>query len=1091
MNKCLLLWISVAMLLSCTKEQKENPALFFQKISADSSGVDFANILTETRDQNILDYLYYYNGGGVSIGDINNDGLPDIYFTGNQIKNKLYLNKGDLKFEDITAKAGVAGTANWNTGTAMADVNGDGLLDIYVCAVVGINGFMGYNQLFINNGDLTFKERAKEYGLDFENYSSQAAFFDVDNDGDLDMYLLNHAIHTANSFGMANIREKRVSESGDKLLINESGKFIDRSEEAGIYGGANSYGLGIATSDFNNDGFTDIYVSNDFHEDDYYYLNNDDGTFTECLKTNFGHISRFSMGSDAADINNDGFIDLITLDMLPEEESILKTSAKDDNVDTDRMRIERLGYHPQYSRNMLQINQNGKYFAETGLLSGVAASDWSWGALFADYDQDGYQDLFISNGIPRRPNDLDYIKYSSTDQVRQKLETTNLIDERAINKMPSGKVTNYIYSGAPDALFTNQSKNWIANDSLPATGSAYADLDNDGDLDLVTNNINAPASIYENKGATGSFLKLKFKDTIRNTFAIGTKAIAFSNGKLQYRQLYTTKSWQSSSEPTIHFGFKEGQKLDSLLIVWPDQKAEILYDIALDQTLTLNPSAVRFPIDLKNYFGNVNTQIFFKVADNLGIDYAPVENEYSDFGTQKLLLHKLSDQGPGVSVGDINKDGLDDIIFGSVRFQEAKVFLQDQNGFKEKKQPAFALNKNKEETSAVLGDFDNNGTIDLYFATGDGESIRSVNLEDSYYSGDDEGNFTLLKNEAPLRQNNSVICKSDIDGDGDLDIFLGANGENLKYGSLPASSLLINTDGKFLDSNQEVFKKLGMITDAVFEDFDQDGDKDLIVVGEWMRPTFIRNDNGRFTDVTDELLEEKLNGLWQTVLPFDLDEDGDMDYLLGNWGLNSKLHASTKFPLVLYHADFDNNGLQESIIAQEKNGNYYLEHDLDLLSSQLSIIRKKFNTYKDFAGKTAVEVMGKKALETAEKLEIHTLASGYLENTNGAFKFRTFSNALQIAPIKAMLNFDFDNDGREEVLLGGNYFGLTPYYGKFDAMGGVLLKSGQQDINTAGLGLNFFQKSVRHLSIVEVDKVYHLLVTYNNVKAELYKIGER
>ncbi|MGB3774618.1 MAG: CRTAC1 family protein, partial [Leeuwenhoekiella sp.] len=650
-------------------------------VQSDSSTVHFSNTLTETRDQNILDYLYFYNGGGVSIGDINNDSLPDIYFTGNQVKNKLYLNKGNFNFEDITSKAGVAGSATWNTGTTMADVNGDGLLDIYVCAVVGINGFMGYNQLFINNGDLTFTERAKEYGLDFENYSSQAAFFDVDNDGDLDMYLLNHAVHTVNSFGPSTIRETRVVESGDKLLINENGKFVDHSDEAGIYGGANSYGLGVTTADFNNDGFTDIYVSNDFHEDDYYYINNGDGTFTENLKTDFGHVSRFSMGSDAADINNDGFMDLITLDMLAEDEHVLKSSAQDDNIEIDRMRIERLGYHPQYSRNMLQINQNGYYFAETALLNGVAASDWSWGPLFGDFDQDGYQDLFISNGIPRRPNDLDYIKYSSTDQIKQKLESTNLIDQLALDKMPIGFMTNYVYSGNPDQNFKNQSKNWIENDSLAATGLAYGDLDNDGDLDLVTNNINAVSSIYENKGSTGSYLKLMLKDTSKNTYGIGAKAIAYSEGKMQYRQLYTTKSWQSSSEPIIHFGFTKGQKLDSLLLIWPDQKAEMLREIPLNQTLLLQPSEDRFSVNLKDYLDKKSKPLFYKTDDNLGIDYTHVENEYTDFNTQKLLLHKMSDQGPAVAIADVNKDGLDDVIFGSSRFVASAVYLQDQNRF--------------------------------------------------------------------------------------------------------------------------------------------------------------------------------------------------------------------------------------------------------------------------------------------------------------------------------------------------------------------------------------------------------------------------
>ncbi len=496
--------------LSCGSKEGE----LFKNPTPKETGITFENTLTETDDLNILDYLYFYNGGGVSTGDINNDGLADIFFSGNMVKNKLYLNKGGLKFEDITELAGVAGNSSWNTGTVMGDVNGDGLLDIYVCAVVGINGFDGYNELFINQGNSTFVESAEEYGLDFDSFSSSATFLDYDLDGDLDIYLLNHAVHTQESFGKADLRFKRNYQTGDKLLRNENGKFIDVSEEAGIYGGVNGYGLSVAVSDFNQDGYPDIYVGNDFHEDDYYYLNNGDGTFTEGIKKYFGHTTRFSMGTDVADINHDGWPDILSLDMLPEDETVLKSSEGDDNIQTQKLRIEKFGYHYQFTRNMLHLNQPGSSFAEIALYSGIAATDWSWSGLFGDYDQDGEQDLFISNGIPKRPNDLDFINFASNDQIKKKINNTKLVDQQALDMMPSAKVHNYLFKGTSDLLFEDKSGSWIVNDTLISGATAMADFDNDGDLDLVTNNINSPASLYINKtDGKNNYLKIKLKYT--------------------------------------------------------------------------------------------------------------------------------------------------------------------------------------------------------------------------------------------------------------------------------------------------------------------------------------------------------------------------------------------------------------------------------------------------------------------------------------------------------------------------------------------------------------------------------------------------
>ncbi|MDZ4330337.1 MAG: CRTAC1 family protein, partial [Flavobacterium sp.] len=647
MNNFFRIGLASLLFIGCSKKEGQ----LFEKLSSEESNITFNNQLLESKNISILDYLYYYNGGGVSLGDINNDGLVDIYFTSNQGKNKLYLNKGKNKFEDISVKAGVESQSDWNAGTVMADVNGDGYLDIYVCAVVGINGFEGQNELFINNKDNTFTESAAEYGLDLDNYSSSAAFFDYDLDGDLDMYLLNHAVHSELSFGNAAIRTKRSYECGDKLFRNDNGKFVDVSEQAGIFGGANGYGLGLAVSDFNLDGYPDIYVGNDFHEDDYYYINNGDGTFTESLKQYFGHTSRFSMGVDVADVNHDGFPDILSLDMLPEDEKVLKSSLGDDNTQMIKMRTEKLGYHYQYSRNTLQLNQAGGHFTETALLSGVAATDWSWSTLFGDYDQDGEQDIFVSNGIPKRPNDLDYVKYYSNDQIKNKISTTKLLDKEALKRMPKGNVTNYVFQGAADLQFKNRSSDWIENDSIISNGSGYADIDNDGDLDVITNNTNAIASLYINKTDTKSnYLKLKLRFTGKNTFGIGAKVISYSKGKKQFKELQTTRGFQSSSEPIIHFGYGKTAKVDSLVVIWPDKTYQTVKNVKTCQTLTIKANQSRKAFDYKKLHPGV-LPIFKKLETGLGIDFIHQENDFIDILSQKLIPYQRSDRGAATAVG--------------------------------------------------------------------------------------------------------------------------------------------------------------------------------------------------------------------------------------------------------------------------------------------------------------------------------------------------------------------------------------------------------------------------------------------------------
>ena len=1065
--------------------KKEEGSLFTNPAGSDT-GIDFVNNIGKNDKLNILDYLYFYNGGGVAIGDLNNDGLPEIFFSGNQVKNKLYLNKGGLKFEDISESAGITGNSTWNSGAGMGDVNGDGLLDIYVCAVVGLNGFNGFNELYINNGDLTFTESAADYGLDFESYSSTAAFLDYDRDGDLDIYLLNHAVHTQESFGKAELRNKRTYETGDKLLRNDGGVFTDVSEEAGIFGGINGYGLSVAVSDFNQDGFPDIYVCNDFHEDDYYYLNNGDGTFAERLKQYFGHTTRFSMGSDVADINHDGWPEIITLDMLPEDEAVLKASDGDESLQVLKMRVEQYGYHYQFTRNMLQVNQPGYKFVETGLLSGIAATDWSWSALLEDFDQDGNQDLFISNGIPKRPNNLDFIKFVSSEEIKKKINNTRLVDQEALEMMPHGKVHNYIFKGDGGIGFTDMSGDWIKNDSLISGATALGDLDNDGDLDLVVSNINEPAALYINKtNEKANYLKLKFELPTANTFGLGTKVFSYSDGQVQYKELFTVRGLQSSSEPIIHFGYGKATEIDSLRVIWPDQTTQLIKKVPVNQVLTLKPEGnSRLS---PSFMEPPRSPLFSRVPGNLGVDFRHVENNYNDFNVIKLIPYQVTDRGPALAVGDLNGDGKDDIFFGGSRKIRSQVYLQDENDFKIHDYPAIRKDSIYEDVTALIEDLNGDGFNDLLVGTGGADFYQNpFTLLDNYYQGTDDG---FEKSKLPdYFENASVIAPNDIDGDGDLALFVAAYVVSNDFGKIPGCYLLTNNGDSFELAENKELVKLGMVTDATWTDFDGDGTDDLVVVGEWMQPRFFRNNKGSLEETP--MTSDKLKGLWRAVIPFDIDEDGDTDLLLGNWGANTKFRASADYPMKMYHLDFDNNGRNETIISIEKDGVYYPLANLDELTSQMNVLRKKFPDYASFAGKELDEVFDKKLLDSAQLFEVHELRSGYLKNEKGTFDFQPFGWQLQVSPINSFVSFDFDSDQKQEILAVGNYFGVKPFHGRFDGFSGALIHNKDSIQPGHEVGLDLSGKSARHLKVINVRGKPYLLVAFNNEDAEVYELDK-
>lgn len=1020
--------------LSCTREPK-----LFTQIPSSQTNIHFINKLPDRDSLNILDYLYYYNGGGVAIGDINNDGLPDIFFTANSKgNNKLYLNKGNFQFEDITAKAGVSGDADWCSGVTMADVNNDGLLDIYVCAVSEKLGLKGHNELFINKGDLTFKESSSALALDFSGYSAQAVFFDYDHDGDLDCYLLNQSSHSVQTYGDTSLRRKTNPFSGDKLFRNDLNtplkKFSDVTQQAKIYSSALGYGLGIAVADLNNDGWEDIYVGNDFHENDYYYINNHNGTFTESGAEYFKHYSRFSMGNDIADYNNDGQLDVITADMLPADEKILKTYGGDEQPDIYNYKITGNGYQYQYSRNCLQRNMgNGASFCDVALMIGVAATDWSWSPLLADFDNDGIKDLFVSNGIVKRMSDLDYIKFISSRQVQEMINKTKAYDQTILNNIPSGKVHNFVFKGNADEHFTDKSKTWGMDVPTFSTGAAYADLDNDGDLDLVVNNIDDDAMICKNNSAHKNYLVVSFAGSKDNKFGIGCKVYLVNKGKLQYQQLMLTRGFQSSCEPRLHFGLDSFHVVDSLLVVWPNQSFQLIKNIKANQQVILDQKNAASQFNYDSFFSKP-AEYFRNITDSVSVRWKHNENTFFDFNVQRLIPHELSEEGPKIAVADVDGNSLDDFFVCGAKGQRGSLFIQTPDEhFVEVDTLVFEADKACEDVDPIFFDADKDGDDDLYVASGGNElSGKNEQLLDRLYLNDGKGNFSKSINALPLLyENKSCVSAADIDHDGDLDLFIGVSADAKAYGESQTSYLLLNDgSGRFNIADKKTIdlKNIGITTSASFADINHDGWKDLIIAGEWMPVEIFINHNGHFERTNTQLPA----GLWQSLYITDINSDGFPDIIAGNYGLNSKLHAAGDAPLKLYVKDIDGNGVIDQMLTYTIDEKEYPFLGKDEIETQLPFIKKQYLLYSSFAGKTIQETFGE-TLNNAKILKAVTLATtAFINDGRGSFKEESLPFCMQLSPRFAFSDIPLNNTNL--LVSGGNFFGVLPYEGRYDGM---------------------------------------------------------
>ncbi|KSA13283.1 VCBS repeat-containing protein [Maribacter dokdonensis] len=1089
-----------------TLENNSEPTLF-TLLRPEETGISFVNKVANSKEFNIFKYRNFYNGGGVAIGDINNDGLSDVFLTGNMEPNKLFLNKGDLKFEDISEKAGVKGNKPWSTGVVMADINNDGYLDIYVSNAGNMEGNNHDNDLYINNGDGTFTEKAHEYNLAETGFSTHASFFDYDKDGDLDAYILNNSNIPVSSLGYAEQREVRAQDwegvpkifrgVGDMLLRNDNGKFVDVSEDAGIYGSLIGFGLGVMVVDINNDLYPDIYVSNDFYERDYLYINNQDGTFSEEIQKWTNHLSLSAMGIDMADINNDGLTDIFITDMLPEPDQRVKSVMEFEGYNIFKLKQSK-DFHQQYIQNTLQLNNGNGSFSEIAYYSGVEATDWSWSGLMFDMDNDGLKDIYVTNGINHDLTDLDFVDFFA-NEIIQKMALTGRKEsiDSIINKMPVTPLPNYAYRNNGDITFSNYNKQWGFELPSRSNGSAYGDLDNDGDLDLVVNNVNMEAFVYRNNSETQSnnnHITLKFRGAEGNKFGIGTVARLYYTDNIIEQTLMPSRGFQSSVDYPMTIGLGTTETIDSVRIIWPNDTTIKLENVKANQTITFNQEEATDIYKVKNTKAST---LLKSIENNTFLTHK--ENNYMDFDNEGLISKSLAEEGPGLAVGDVNGDGNDDIFIGGAKNQTGALYLHNGNGSLSKPITNFFVEEAQlEDTTASFFDADQDGDLDLMVGTGGNEIGNQGSYGIRLYINDGKGNFSLSTNKLPsINKNVAVISPSDFDGDGDVDVFVGSRSIVGTYGVNPDHLFLSNNgDGTFTDITERSaydLKDAGMVTDASWVDMDGDGKDDLITVSDWGSPKIYKNSGRRLSKFTSSL--DSLNGWWGAVEAYDLDNDGDQDLILGNMGSNIHYKPAPGKPMKMWVNDFDNDGTIEQITTQNYDNGDYPLHQKKELTTQILALKKKNIKASEYARKTIQELFSKDILDNTIQKQVNISESVIAINEgNGNFTIKILPPQVQFSCICGIQCLDVNKDGNLDLVMAGNNFEFKPQYSRLDAnYGNVLLGDGKlnfkwQNYSDSGF---FIRNEVKQLKTIK-DKNGNefIIAAINDDTPKLYRLNE-